>query len=683
MELIMKLTSLEICNYRSFGPEPKTICFDKFTGIIGHNSAGKTTILNAINVMFGNSKLRKSDFHTEANRIDNEELTLKIKAKFDFFSGDNDPNDNAIPSFFESFTISEPGDTPYIKILFEAKWQQGNTPDGVIETSLNYLVVGEEEKRFPMSMLDRSKIDVIYIPAIRNPYDQLSNASGTILWRLLKQLNWKEEDKKQISERIVALDETISAQEGIMMLEQTISNQWKTYHTDSRFAEASLKFGSTDLEKILKKLEVEFSPAPSDQIYRVGDLGDGLQSLFYLSLIDAFLEMEEKGLEEVSTGVTDDEKTLNVNPPVITLLLVEEPENHISPQLLGNALFNLRSISTNANSQVIFTSHSPSVVKRIDPENIRHVQMDVVEKNTVVNKICLPEDGGDAYKFVKGAIQAYPELYFSSLVILGEGDSEELLIPHFLKKKFPNLDAEGISIVPLGGRHVNHFWRLLNMLQIPHITLLDFDQERYGGGCGRIQYALKELVELNSSLGETFKVKMEDVGDVKNLNEVIDEISQWELTPSYLQAWFNSLEKMNIFFSAPLDIDFLMLENFKEQYISTLDDTEGPIVSISGRNVKFSQISEEEKQTPEYTSKLTAALKHTLKEKSTDGSTFLPEQKELMVWYDYFFLGRGKPVTHRLAIDKIDELSKIPDVFERLGTKVEAMLRGDQNGSEK
>lgn len=673
----MKLTRLEICNFRSFGSEAETIYFDEFTGIIGHNSAGKTTILNAINAMFGNLKLRKSDFYAENNESENEPLSLWIKAKFEFFSVDNDPQSYSVPSFFKSFTISKTGEAPYTEILFEAKWQQGNTPNGVIETSLNYLSVGEEEKKSPMPLLDRSKIDVIYIPAIRDPYDQLSNASGTILWRLLKQLNWKEGDKEQISEKIAALDEAISAQEGISLLEKTISSQWKTYHTDNRFSEASLKFGSTDLEKILKKLEVEFSPSPFEQTYRVGDLGDGLQSLFYFSLIDAFLKLEEKGLNEVSTGVMEESRTLNVNPPAITLLLVEEPENHINPQLLGNALSNLKSISNNANSQVIFTSHSPSVIKRMDPENIRHIRMDKLKKSTVVNEITLPDDNGEAYKFVKGAIQAYPELYFSSLVIFGEGDSEELLIPYFLKKKFPNLDTEGISIVPLGGRHVNHFWRLLSMLKIPYITLLDFDQERYGGGWCRIQYALREMIKLEPGFGEATKSN----NGIK-LNDFIDDISSWQLESPCLQTWIDFLEDKNIYFSRPIDIDFLMLENFKPQYLSILDGNEGPNVKIREKNIKFSQVKIEQKQEEGYQEKLAIAMKHTLKENSGNGSSFTCKQKELMVWYDYFFLGRGKPVTHRLAIDKIENLEIIPPVFDSLGVKVETIVKGEQHGSE-
>lgn len=35
------------------------------------------------------------------------------------------------------------------------------------------------------------------------------------------------------------------------------------------------------------------------------------------------------------------------------------------------------------------------------------------------------------YKSIKEAVKAYPELYFAKLVILGEGDSEEITIEWF------------------------------------------------------------------------------------------------------------------------------------------------------------------------------------------------------------------------------------------------------------
>lgn len=37
----------------------------------------------------------------------------------------------------------------------------------------------------------------------------------------------------------------------------------------------------------------------------------------------------------------------------------------------------------------------------------------------------------EQYKYIKEAIRAYPELYFAKLVILGEGESEELILPKF------------------------------------------------------------------------------------------------------------------------------------------------------------------------------------------------------------------------------------------------------------
>ena len=61
--------------------------------------------------------------------------------------------------------------------------------------------------------------------------------------------------------------------------------------------------------------------------------------------------------------------------------------------------------------------------------------MESLFESSVVNKLVLPDKESDAYKYVKNAVIAYPELYFSSLIILGEGDSEEIIIPFFLKRK--------------------------------------------------------------------------------------------------------------------------------------------------------------------------------------------------------------------------------------------------------
>ena len=46
-----------------------------------------------------------------------------------------------------------------------------------------------------------------------------------------------------------------------------------------------------------------------------------------------------------------------------------------------------------------------------------------------MNGIRLPEGEEEAAKFVREAVRAYPELYFARFVILGEGASEEVVLP--------------------------------------------------------------------------------------------------------------------------------------------------------------------------------------------------------------------------------------------------------------
>lgn len=51
-----------------------------------------------------------------------------------------------------------------------------------------------------------------------------------------------------------------------------------------------------------------------------------------------------------------------------------------------------------------------------------------------------------------------------------------------------------------------------------------------------------------------------------------------------------------------------------------------------------------------------------------------------MVWYDYFFLQRGKPVTHRLALLNISDVTfkdSLPAPLKRLVAKVKQKLNGE------
>ncbi|MBF4338260.1 ATP-dependent endonuclease, partial [Vibrio anguillarum] len=112
------------------------------------------------------------------------------------------------------------------------------------------------------------------------------------------------------------------------------------------------------------------------------------------------------------------------------------------------------------------------------------------------------------------------------------------------------VDAFGITVAPLGGRHVNHFWRLLEGLNIPHITLLDLDVGRYQGGWGRIKTTNDQL--------KLHKPALQLTDGYKSIPTWNDPQHKIRAFPHYLME----LEKRRVFFSYPMDLDFAMLSAF-------------------------------------------------------------------------------------------------------------------------
>ncbi|HHQ7760160.1 TPA: AAA family ATPase [Streptococcus pneumoniae] len=650
----MKLTKVIINNFRSFG-ESQIIELNNQTVLIGNNSSGKTTVLQALSKLFSDKQndriIKKSDFHLpKGSRPGENTRNLFIETIFEFDELDGTPYSQAIPSFFEHFTVSKDGAKPFLRIRLESSWEDDGTVEGSIDTQFYYIssdedtIRDEDKHRAPRKDLD--KIRVLYVPASRTPEKELGNASGSMLSRLVNSINWTEDEINEITDKIDELNNTFLSENGALtQINNEIQKSWELYHEDNRFSQAELIINSSEMAAALRQIALKFSPTTTEEAFTVSDLGDGLRSIFYFSLVDSILDIEleiTKDREE-----NPDNPRFKLIPPVLTILAIEEPENHIAPHHIGKLIKRFKQLGNNDNSQVILTSHSPAIVKRIDPEDLKYLRIENNDRvlQTIVSDIQLPPAIDESYKYIKGAIQAYPELYFAKLVVLGEGDSEELLLPKFFDLLGKEVDSSQISIVPLGGRHVNYFWKLLNALRIPHITLLDFDNERYGGGWGRIKYISQHLYELNTEFQEWFHTQRLDFNEIGSRG--CESIGAQRLI-----NWFNKLEEFNVYFSSPLDIDFLMLQHYKDNYLNTLSPIEGPVVSYndsdgSSKKVKLSDLDCLDRlQLEGFNKRKEEAIRATLKDKSGHGDSFNEEEKELMIWYQYFFLGRGKPTTH-------------------------------------
>lgn len=689
-ERYMKLSKLKLHNYRCFGNDEQIIKIDDITSFIGNNSSGKTAALLALNCLFSNNGadriLKRSDFHLpkDMKPEDIESQELYIEAVFTFEELENrEEGSSSVPTFFKSLVVDNPGGTPYLRIRLEATWEKSSNVEGAIESKIYYITCPEgveitEKYKSTASRKDLDRIRVIYVPAVRDPSKQLKNASGTMMHQIMNSINWSSTTQEKVKVKIKELNDQFLEEKGVSILGTSIHTQWESYDSDTRYSNAQLRFNSTDIDSSIKKSEVVFLPTVTGKECTIDDMSDGLRSLFYISLVDSILDVEAKIQQEIDTDT--EHISFNHKPPVLTIIALEEPENHIAPHLIGQLVSNLKKIALKTNAQTVLTSHSTAIIKRFDPEKLRYFRLNTNDCTTKVRSITLPdkEKLAEQYKFIKEAVKAYPELYFAKLVILGEGDSEEIILPKMWDAKKGDVDTCGISVVPLGGRHVNHFWRLLNDLNIPHITLLDFDREREGGGWGRIKYVLEQLIQNGYDKAELLKTDSGVLSD-----QELDGMHDWDVTNSYsLQSWINYLEQYNVFFSSPLDIDFLMLKHYGEVYKSLLGEKEGPRLMINekGENQQkyIKDIEILPTPCPEYVKRINDDVRHTLKECGGDGKTYSEEEKRLMVWYTYFFLNRGKPATHIEAFLKITNKIQtlgMPDVFIRMIAAAEKALK--------
>ena len=678
----MRLSKIKLFNFRCFGEKEHIITIDDLTTFIGSNSTGKTAALAALNCMFSeftsDRNIRRSDFYVPKNTLPENmtEQKMYIEAVFEFKNIREGEEDDSIPQFFEHVIVDTPDGIPYIRVRLDATWEKSNTIEGAIDYQIRYITCPEsaeiEDKDYVNAQRrDLDKIRVIYVPAVRDPSKQLKNTSGAMMYQLINSINWKDERRNNIKSKIEELNSEFEAEQGVKILNDSLDKRWKNYDTNEKYKNVALKFNSADIETSIRRADVVFSPTETGNDYTVDQMSDGLKSLFYISLIDSILNIESTIKKEIETD--SENISFNKNLPVLTIMAVEEPENHIAPHLLGRLVNNLKNIADKNNAQTIITSHSASIIKRVEPSQVRYFRVDDKGYTNVCN-ITLPNKTDEQYKYVKEAVKAYPELYFAKLIILGEGDSEELILSKLWDKYNGAVDLSEISIVPLGGRHVNHFWRLLNNLKIPYITLLDLDKERYGGGWGRIQYVIKELLNIGYKREDILKL---DNGKILS-QENLDSMHNWEINEN-MEGWMNYLENFRIFFSRPLDIDFLMLEKYENFYKNILENNEGPEIKLGEHYKKIKDLSEEEKSSNEFKDRISKDVKNSLKEKGGSGETYSEKQKELMIWYNYFFLNRGKPTTHMLMLSSIPEenlKANLPDVFSKIFNKAKSILKG-------
>ena len=175
---------------------------------------------------------------------------------------------------------------------------------------------------------------------------------------------------------------------------------------------------------------------------------------------------------------------------LLHLVLVEEPEAHLHAQVqqvfIKKAYKVLRNHDALADhslrTQMIVSTHSSHIAHELDFSCLRYFRREPATENekiptaTVVNLSQTFGDYDETSKFAARYLRTtHCDLFFADAVILVEGSAERMLIPHFIREKFPELHQSYISLLEIGGAHAHRLRPLLDTIGLLSLIITDLD----------------------------------------------------------------------------------------------------------------------------------------------------------------------------------------------------------------
>lgn len=423
--------------------------------IVGENSSGKTTVIDSIRLLlkeneFGLSRVEDTDFHTPFDPTQKVSKCISIRARFDRLSDKQkiaflpwlDHNENALLSL----QIEEnPNRNSYKRSIW----------GGVSRVSI-----------FEWELFD--EINCVYLPPLRDAEAKLKEGKSSRLARLLKKLESKKIKEAEANNEVHKLqkdffdfNESISSDPNgaIHLANQKIGARLRKAIGATFGQSTQIQFSETNFNRIVESLRLFFYPkidAPNEsgQYRSLSENSLGYNNLLYLATVLA---------ELVDTPQESD---------VFKILLIEEPEAHLHPQLQVRLLKYLESVAFDQNVQVIVTTHSPTLASSVSIKNLIHLS--TIEGN--LNGISVRKTGiveAEVEQFLSRWLDVTKStLLFAKGVILVEGIAEVFLVPELAKLLLNESDKNedfseqlslgdfGVTIVNMNGIYFRQFMQL-------------------------------------------------------------------------------------------------------------------------------------------------------------------------------------------------------------------------------
>ncbi|MBP2652496.1 MAG: hypothetical protein H6Q73_65 [Firmicutes bacterium] len=440
----MHISKLNITGYKNcqFNSE---IEFNKGLNIlVGENGAGKTTIINSLRLILKENEssymnINEDDFYRS---LDNEKVAenIKIDVLFDGLKPAEEITfltwcDNELRAQLHLEVCS----IPNVKGYYKKEIWGGKSKSSIFE-----------EETFEC-------IDCIYLPPLRNAEDKLTNGRSSRLALLLKKQYGDNREKivETVHEFNNKITNNVDEKYNEIALAKKNINDKLLESLGEKFGQSiNLQFADITFNKIVESIKMVFFPNCFEtDIKKFRDIAInslGYNNLLYIATVFAELEL----LKENN---------------LLTILLIEEPEAHLHPQLQVKFIQYIEQLSKSIeNIQVIITTHSPVLASSVSVDNLIHIK----ESNGQIQATPLRSVNlASSKNYVNRWLDVTKStLVFSRGIILVEGISETMLIPELAKiclakycatqSDLPgSLEEAGISVININGINFKHFMK--------------------------------------------------------------------------------------------------------------------------------------------------------------------------------------------------------------------------------
>ncbi|MDA2736337.1 AAA family ATPase [Bacillus cereus group sp. Bc015] len=194
-----------------------------------------------------------------------------------------------------------------------------------------------------------------------------------------------------------------------------------------------------------------------------------------------------------------------IDPLVVNLFVIEEPESHMHPQMQRIFGKHLKKYYLQKKIQGLITTHSGEMVRLTEMKNLRvsrplnHLESKIYDfsifKESLSGDITLDTFYDWFYEI------GFSEIVFADRVILYEGDTERLLIRKLLTlDAYEELNQKYIAYVQVGGAYAHKYSKVIDFLKIKTLILTDLD---YKKGAVTVE-AVKESNTTNATINSYY-----------------------------------------------------------------------------------------------------------------------------------------------------------------------------------